>query len=96
MLQNAYFLAKIGADKTENEQRFAEILPKFCRSAVVSPTVMGPGCPVARADAGARGDADEPVRRVPGQGPRGVRWGVIKSTYVMRSTCTIRQICINI
>ena len=27
MLQNAYFLAKIGADTAENEQRFAEILP---------------------------------------------------------------------
>ena len=27
MLQNAYFLAKIGADTTENEQDFAEILP---------------------------------------------------------------------
>ena len=28
MLQNAYFLAKIGADIAENEQHFAEILPK--------------------------------------------------------------------
>ena len=28
MLQNAYFLAKIGADAAENEQHFAEILPK--------------------------------------------------------------------
>ena len=27
MLQNAYFLAKIGADTAENEQYFAEILP---------------------------------------------------------------------
>ena len=27
MLQNAYFLAKIGADIAENEQHFAEILP---------------------------------------------------------------------
>ena len=27
MLQNAYFLAKIGADTAENEQDFAEILP---------------------------------------------------------------------
>ena len=27
MLQNAYFLAKIGADTAENEQPFAEILP---------------------------------------------------------------------
>ena len=29
MLKNAYFLAKIGADTAENEQRFAEILPKL-------------------------------------------------------------------
>ena len=28
MLQNAYFLAKIGADTAENEQHFAESLPK--------------------------------------------------------------------
>ena len=28
MLQNAYFLAKIGADTAENEQHFAEILLK--------------------------------------------------------------------
>ena len=27
MLQNAYFLAKIGADTAENEQHFAEIWP---------------------------------------------------------------------
>ena len=27
MLQNAYLVAKIGADTTENEQHFAEILP---------------------------------------------------------------------
>ena len=28
MLQNAYLLAKIGADTAENERTFAEILPK--------------------------------------------------------------------
>ena len=28
MLQNAYCLAKIGADTAENEQHFAEVLPK--------------------------------------------------------------------
>ena len=30
MLQNAYLLAKIGADTAENEQHFAEIL-QICR-----------------------------------------------------------------
>ena len=29
MLQNFYFLAKIGADTAENEQHVAEILPKM-------------------------------------------------------------------
>ena len=29
MLQNAYLFAKIGADTTENEQHFAEILTKI-------------------------------------------------------------------
>ena len=29
MLQNAYFFAKIGADTAENEQHFAENLPKI-------------------------------------------------------------------
>ena len=29
MLQNSYLLAKIGADTAENEQHFAEILPKI-------------------------------------------------------------------
>ena len=29
MLQNVYFLAKIGADTAENEQHFAENLPKI-------------------------------------------------------------------
>ena len=28
MLQNAYFLAKIGVDTAENEQHLAEIFPK--------------------------------------------------------------------
>ena len=35
MLQNAYFLAKIGADTAENEQHFAEILPTDARPAPV-------------------------------------------------------------
>ena len=29
MLQNAYFVAKIGADTVENERNFAENLPKI-------------------------------------------------------------------
>ena len=53
MLQNAYFLAKIGADTAEKEQHFAEILPlteaqvgkrmlpQPCR--VLSKAAMAPG-----------------------------------------------------
>ena len=33
MLQNAYFLVKIGADTAENEQHSAEILPTDARRA---------------------------------------------------------------
>ena len=47
MLQNAYFLAKIGADTAENERNFGEILPKNCQK--LAPTV------VLRRDGGARG-----------------------------------------
>ena len=38
MLQNAYFLAKIGADTAENEQHFAEILPIGRRGASRRPS----------------------------------------------------------
>ena len=38
MLQNAYLLAKIGADTAENEQHFAEILP-ICRLVADPPRV---------------------------------------------------------
>ena len=41
MLQNAYFLAKIGADTAENEQHFAEILPtdalRWCSAGAAPP-----------------------------------------------------------
>ena len=40
MLQNAYFLAKTGADTAENEWDFAEILPKFCQNNANYPTMM--------------------------------------------------------
>ena len=43
MLQNAYFLAKIGADTAENEQNFAEILPIGRR--VSDPASQRPGRP---------------------------------------------------
>ena len=39
MLQNAYLVAKIGADKAENEQHFAEILPIGRRVADRSRTI---------------------------------------------------------
>ena len=43
MLQNAYFLAKIGADTAENEQHFAENLPKTgCRAICHVPFFLSP------------------------------------------------------
>ena len=55
MLQNAYFLAKIGADTAENEQHFAENLPTGRRG----PEVGAP--PPARREPGghAAGDPEE-------------------------------------
>ena len=47
MLQNAYFLAKIGADTAENERKFAENWPKIGNY----PTGPEPTCP---SDAGRR------------------------------------------
>ena len=55
MLQNAYLLAKIGADTTENERIFAEILPKIGNE----PAGPTPGSPLDR-DGVVRG---RPVRR---------------------------------
>ena len=42
MLQNAYLLAKIGADTAENEQHFAENLPIGRRVAEPDPPPPGP------------------------------------------------------
>ena len=51
MLQNAYFLAKIGADTAENEQHFAEILPKNGNVELRPPAAAAPprpGAPLRR------------------------------------------------
>ena len=47
MLQNAYLVAKIGADTAENEQHFAEILPKISNYPP-PPRPSGPPPPGAR------------------------------------------------
>ena len=47
MLQNAYLLAKIGADTAENEQHFAEILPTVALRPEGLPQLLAIG--VARA-----------------------------------------------
>ena len=41
MLQNAYFLAKIGADTAENERHFAEHLPKIVGSRSSASSTLG-------------------------------------------------------
>ena len=43
MLQNAYLLAKIGADTAENERNFAEILPKIGNYPTGLPAPRDPG-----------------------------------------------------
>ena len=60
MLQNAYFLAKIGADTAENEQHFAEILPT---DALWRLRLGGP-------DEGARRGAAQGAERGPRRGVR--------------------------
>ena len=57
MLQNAYLLAKISADTAENEQHFAEILPKICQNGDASgprSSRTGSGAPAAPRPAAAR------------------------------------------
>ena len=69
MLQNAYFLAKIGADTAENEQHFAEILPKIGNYPTGPPgPVRGPSC---REKCGSRSSrAASSRRRRPRSAPR--------------------------
>ena len=60
MLQNAYLVAKIGADTAENEQHFAEILPKtgnYPTGPTASPTRRGAGAPDGAAPGRLRADA---------------------------------------
>ena len=55
MLQNAYFLAKIGADTAENEQHLAEILPTTGNYPTRPPGRRPPGTPLAALTAAAAG-----------------------------------------
>ena len=55
MLQNAYFLPKVGADTAENEQHFAEILPIGRRVAAESRGQRGQSGTYGRAAAAACG-----------------------------------------
>ena len=68
MLQNAYLLAKIGADTAENEQHFAEILPKTDAAVAVRPRAgrRGPAAlprVAGRVLAAVRREEDAPRRR---------------------------------
>ena len=63
MLQNAYFLAKIGADTAENEQHFAEICQKLAFRRAPGRDRRGPR-PRRREARGARaGGPERPPRR---------------------------------
>ena len=54
MLKNAYLLAKIGADKAENERKFVKNLPKVCRE------------PTSRSSSGAGASSGAGTRRAGG------------------------------
>ena len=77
MLQNAYFLAKIGVDTAENEQHFAEILP-ICRRVVDSAdhyvSLRGNG---TAADAGQAPGAGQ-QQGAPGAGQQGAGLGLFE------------------
>ena len=60
MLQNAHFLAKIGADTAENEQRFAEILPTDTRHAAAALPSDAIGSPAANSSTHFRSIRDMP------------------------------------
>jgi hypothetical protein len=53
MLQNAYFLAKIGADTAENEQHFAKICQKLATTLRVHPVGAGSGSALREQGGGA-------------------------------------------
>ena len=80
MLQNAYFLAKIGADTAENEQHFAEILPKIGNYPTGPPTAVSDGsAPASSAPTsgggGARRACGEPdSSRAPGHDGRSAKF----------------------
>ena len=57
MLQNAYFLAKTGADTAENEQHYAEILPKTGNQATASSKAARPSPSPSRRARAAAGPA---------------------------------------
>ena len=69
MLQNAYFLAKIGADTAENEQHFAEILPTdaLWRQRGALREVPGPPRPRGERALRGRGAGAHRVRRGSGR-----------------------------
>ena len=52
MLQDAYLLAKVGADTAENERNFAEILPKIGNYPTGPPEGCLPGVLLSRRDRG--------------------------------------------
>ena len=62
MLQNAYLLAKIGADTAENEQHFAEICQKLATTLRVRRAVRGPRALERQLDVLARPHVRGPLR----------------------------------
>ena len=90
MLQNAYFLAKIGADTAENEQHFAEILPRLATTLRVRRALARhrlrrlrrPSAPLRRQE------KEEPRRERDGQNGAAAR-GRFRPTHPLREKATI-------
>ena len=71
MLQNAYFLAKIGADTAENERKFAENLPKTDVPPEVVASRTQRSADILKIGIVAAKDSFEYPRKPPGRARRG-------------------------
>ena len=91
MLQNAYLVAKIGADTAEIERKFGEILPKI-GNYPTGPLPTGAGGPFPGADyqAAAVGERHV-VRLVPRARISSHLQGILEKNVLPRRACSVRR-----
>ena len=80
MLQNAYFLAKIGADTAENERH----LPKFCQK--LATTLLLVATPPVAAGGAGRGPSSSPGTGWPAAGASRRTWRPRALTYAFSNS----------